>query len=285
MDLDTACSDWRLCRWHRQEERFSPPRSPLIQRLLWRLGVEPDRDLPLRPPFLGEPALAESARGISLEIQGGYVVEHQAGSFRESICIQVSCAQAIATSSHEIWFLVKAVQRKVAQPGVFGVADAVLAPGAATVPKFQVSERAALSVGSEGGEPVPVNIGEPQLRARRGRSLQTIARVPSGQPDNSSRPVSSATRAPGRTRSFTNAGWSADLRADRVPHSGRSASGQTRRVTDNGGHVTDPLRQMYRQRADRWPGGRSCEGGRRRRRRLQAGHCQRIRSVTQCNRI
>jgi hypothetical protein len=34
------------------------------------------------------------------------------------------------------------------------------------VPEFQVSELAALSVGGEAGEPVPVDVGEPQLRSR-----------------------------------------------------------------------------------------------------------------------
>ncbi len=44
----------------------------------------------------------------------------------------------------------EAVQGQVAQAGVLGAADAVLAPGAAAVAQFQVSELAALGVGGEG---------------------------------------------------------------------------------------------------------------------------------------
>ena len=48
-----------------------------------------------------------------------------------------------------------AVQRQVAQPGVFGVADTVLAPGPAAVPQFQVSELAGPGRGGEGGDRCP----------------------------------------------------------------------------------------------------------------------------------
>ena len=61
--------------------------------------------------------------------------------------------------------LVEAVQRKVGQPGVFGVADAVLAAGAAAVPQLQVGELPAAGVGGERGQPQPVAVGEPQLGA------------------------------------------------------------------------------------------------------------------------
>ena len=60
----------------------------------------------------------------------------------------------------------EALQRQVPQPGVLGAADPVLAAGPPAVPQFQVSELAFLRVGGEGGEPVPVDVGEPQLRAR-----------------------------------------------------------------------------------------------------------------------
>ena len=39
----------------------------------------------------------------------------------------------MATSSHQIWFCVKAVQGQVPQAGVLGAADPVLAAGAAAV--------------------------------------------------------------------------------------------------------------------------------------------------------
>jgi hypothetical protein len=58
---------------------------------------------------------------------------------------------------------------------------------------------AALGVGGEGGEPVAVDVGEPQLRARAGRSFRTMTRIPAGQPGRSSRPVMSATQAPSLT--------------------------------------------------------------------------------------
>ena len=59
----------------------------------------------------------------------------------------------------------EAVQGEVAQAGVLGAADAVLAPGAAAVPQFQVGELAACGAGGEAGEAVAVDVGEPQLRA------------------------------------------------------------------------------------------------------------------------
>ena len=42
----------------------------------------------------------------------------------------------------------------------------VLAPGPLPVPQLQVSELAFLRIGGEAGEPVAVDVGEPQLRAR-----------------------------------------------------------------------------------------------------------------------
>jgi hypothetical protein len=68
--------------------------------------------------------------------------------------------------SHQIWFWAKPFQRQVPQPGVLGAPDPVLAPGPLPVPQLQVSELALLRIGGEAGEPVPVDVGEPQLRAR-----------------------------------------------------------------------------------------------------------------------
>ena len=65
----------------------------------------------------------------------------------------------------------EAFQRQVPQPGVLGAADPVLAPGPAAVPQLQVRELAVLGVGGEGGEPVPVDVGEPQLRPGMGPFL------------------------------------------------------------------------------------------------------------------
>ena len=54
---------------------------------------------------------------------------------------------------------------QVPQPGRLPAADPVLDPGVGAVPHFEVGELPADGVGEEGGEPVPVEIGEPQLRA------------------------------------------------------------------------------------------------------------------------
>jgi len=45
---------------------------------------------------------------------------------------------------------------------------------------------------------VPVAVDQPQLRPGCGRSLQTITRIPVGQRDRSSSPVTSSTQAPGQ---------------------------------------------------------------------------------------
>src|SRR5260221_1830363 len=54
---------------------------------------------------------------------------------------------------------------QVPQAGCLLGADAVLGPGVGPVPDFQAGELAAAGVGEERGEPVPADIGEPQLRA------------------------------------------------------------------------------------------------------------------------
>src|SRR5664280_2716597 len=54
---------------------------------------------------------------------------------------------------------------KVAQPGCLAGPDPVFDPGVGPVPDFQVGQLTAAGVGEERGEPVPVRVGEPQLRA------------------------------------------------------------------------------------------------------------------------
>jgi hypothetical protein len=49
------------------------------QREPGRVGEQPDGDLRLQSAFLGEPGLAEPVAGIGLEVQGGHVIQHQAG--------------------------------------------------------------------------------------------------------------------------------------------------------------------------------------------------------------
>ena len=91
-------------------------------------------------------------------------------------------------------------ERQVPQPGVLSAADPVLAPCPAAVPQFQVRELALLRAGGEGGEPVPVDIGEPQLR-RPG------AGVPSGRLRAFRRPVAEVQHA----RDVRDPGARADL--------------------------------------------------------------------------
>jgi hypothetical protein len=117
---------------------------------------------------------------------------------RASICIQASNSHARATISHQIWVLLITVQRQVPQPGVLRAADPVLAAGPA-VPQFQVSQLPGLSAGGKRGEPVPVDIGEPELRTRMRAFFaddDPHALRPGRQVQG---PVSSATHAPSRT--------------------------------------------------------------------------------------
>ena len=77
--------------------------------------------------------------------------------------------QQFAGQGHDLapdLVLGEALEREVPQPGVLGIADAVLAAGPAAVPQLQVRELAFPGVGGEGGEPVAVDVGEPQLRPR-----------------------------------------------------------------------------------------------------------------------
>ena len=109
---------------------------------------------------------------------------------------QLRPGQQFAGQGHDLapdLVLGEALEGEVAQPGVLGVADAVLAAGAAAVPQFQVRELAFSRVGGEGGEPVPVNRS---CAPGWGRSLRTMTRIPAGQDDKSSIAVMSATQAP-----------------------------------------------------------------------------------------
>jgi hypothetical protein len=54
-----------------------------------------------------------------------------------------------------------AVQGQVAQAGVLGGADAVLAAGPAAVAQFQAGKLAAVGAGGEAGKAVPAGVGEP----------------------------------------------------------------------------------------------------------------------------
>jgi len=97
--------------------------------------------------------------------------------------------------------LLVAAAGQVAQAGRFRAADAVLDAGVGAVPDFQVGvlpvSAAGRGVGDECGDAVSVGVGEPQLCARVWAFAATITREPSGHFDRSSRPVNSATQAPG----------------------------------------------------------------------------------------
>ena len=60
--------------------------------------------------------------------------------------------------------LIEALQRQVAQSGVFPEPDAVLAAGPAPVAELEVGQLTAGRVGGERGEPVPVDVLEPTRR-------------------------------------------------------------------------------------------------------------------------
>ena len=112
-----------------------------------------------RPPRTMRPA-AEKSRSRSR-----FGSQRRAVPVRASMVVQARSSQARATISAPDLVLGVAVQGEVAQAGVLGAADPVLAPGAAAVPEFQVGELAALGAGGEAGEAVAVDVGEPQLRA------------------------------------------------------------------------------------------------------------------------
>ena len=70
---------------------------------------------------------------------------------------------------------VERVEREITQPGGLGLTDAVLHPGVLAVAQFQAGDLAGHhpvgGVGDEPGDPVPVGVGEPQLRTWMGAFL------------------------------------------------------------------------------------------------------------------
>jgi hypothetical protein len=117
---------------------------------------------------------------------------------RASICVQAMSSQASATTAHQIWFCVKSC-RQVRESGVLGVAEAVLAAGPAAVPQFEIGELAAGGVGGEGGDAVPVDAGQAQLRAGMWAFLAHDDPHPLRQERRLSTSVTSATQAPSRS--------------------------------------------------------------------------------------
>ena len=80
------------------------------------------------------------------------------------------------------------------------VADPVLAAGPPPMAQFQIGQLPADAVGRERGQPVPVDIGEPQLRTRVWAFGPDDDPHPFRPPVESITPVSSATHAPSRCR-------------------------------------------------------------------------------------
>jgi len=76
--------------------------------------------------------------------------------------------------------VLEVAEGQVAQPGVLVAADVVLDASAGAVLAFDLDGRAGL-VGEDRLEPVPVDIGEVQLRAGCARSRLTITRETVGQ--------------------------------------------------------------------------------------------------------
>lgn len=95
--------------------------------------------------------------------------------------------------------LVEPAQGEIGRSGVLGGADAVLAAGAATVPKFEILHLAAGGIGGERSLPKAVGIGEPQLRAGMRAFLPEDHSHPVRHVVRSRRPVASMTQAPSRT--------------------------------------------------------------------------------------
>jgi hypothetical protein len=88
---------------------------------------------------------------------------------RASIWVQASSSQARAVISHHSWFWAKPLRGRLRSPVSLAQRILpVLAAGPPPVPQLQVRELALVRVGGEGGEPVPVDVGEPQLRPRAG---------------------------------------------------------------------------------------------------------------------
>jgi hypothetical protein len=88
----------------------------------------------------------------------------RAGPSRASICIQPA-ARRPKPRSRTRSGSDQSPGGEITQAGVFGAADAVLAPRPAAVAQFQVSQLPGPGGRGEARERVPVNVGEPQLRA------------------------------------------------------------------------------------------------------------------------
>ena len=88
------------------------------------------------------------------------------------------------------------------QPGGLGLADPVLDAGVLAVAQFQPGELAGDDagggVGDERGDPQPVGVGEPQLRAGMGAFLAQDQPGPGRPAVRSTSAVASATQAPSR---------------------------------------------------------------------------------------
>ena len=77
---------------------------------------------------------------------------------------QLGSGQQIAGQGHDLApdLVLREPFQGGSAPGVLGVPDPVPAPGPPPVPWLRVGELAAPGVGGEGGEAVPVDVGEPQ---------------------------------------------------------------------------------------------------------------------------
>ena len=109
-----------------------------------------------RPPRTSRPATAKIRSRSRLGSQ------RRAGPARASICVQASRSQASATISHQSWFCANPFSGRLRRP--VSLAQRILAACPAAVPELQVRELPAFRAGGQAGEPVPVDVGEPQLR-------------------------------------------------------------------------------------------------------------------------
>jgi hypothetical protein len=113
-----------------------------------------------RPPRTSRPAAESRRRRSRLGSQ------RRAVPVRASSWVQASSSQARETISHQSWFWAKPWRGRFRSPVSFAQRIRSSQRGPLPVAEFQVSELPFLRVGGEGGEPVPVEVGEPQLRAR-----------------------------------------------------------------------------------------------------------------------
>ena len=112
-----------------------------------------------RPPRARRPA-TENRRSRSR-----FGSQRRAVPVRASICVQASSSQARATISHQSWFWAKPFSGRFRSP----VSFALRIRSSHRARRRCRSSRSASwplpGVGGEGGEAVPVDVGEPQLRA------------------------------------------------------------------------------------------------------------------------